>query len=85
MTGPVARTLTCAALALAGSGWARAQQAPGVAPPPATLLTEEAEQAHETAPVVLDGGELLRVGGFSGCRRAMRPFRLPDLSRPPSV
>jgi small-conductance mechanosensitive channel len=66
MTGQIAGTLTCAALTLAVSGWARAQDAPVAMPPPAVLLTEQAEQAHETAPVVVDGEELFRVRGFSG-------------------
>ena len=65
MSGPAAGILTCAALALVASGEARAQQ-----PPPP--LTEQAEQAHETAPVVVDGQELFRVRGFSGYPAAER-------------
>ena len=72
MTAPVARTLTCAALTLAVSGWARAQEAPVPTPAPAEVLTEEVEQAHATAPVVVDGQELFRVRGFSSYPAAER-------------
>jgi small-conductance mechanosensitive channel len=66
MTGQFATTLTCAALTLAVSGWARAQEPPAATASPAAPLTEQAEQAHETAPVVIDGQTLFRVRGFSG-------------------
>ena len=67
MTGPVVRTLTgVAALILVGWGRALAQDAP------AASLSLEAEQAHEIAPVVLDGEVLFRVRGFSGYLASQR-------------
>jgi len=66
MIGQGARILTCAALALGVSRGARAQEPPQVIPPPTGLLTEEAEQAHETARVVIDGQQLFRLRGYSG-------------------
>jgi hypothetical protein len=94
MTGPVVRTLTCvAALALAASGGAQAQEAGAAAPPPAGYLTPETEQAHEIAPVVVDGEVLFRVRGFSGYPAPQRarligrswrrrpPIRCPRASR----
>jgi len=65
MTGQVARTLTWAALSFGVSGGARAQDVPAVVLAPPTLLTEEAERANLTAPVVIDGQVLFRVRGFA--------------------
>jgi len=66
MTGQVPRILMSAALALVVSGGARAQETPAPVLPPPALLTEEAERAQVTAPVVIDGRELFRVRGFAG-------------------
>jgi small-conductance mechanosensitive channel len=66
MTGQVPRILMSTALALVVSGGARAQETPAPVLPPPALLTEEAERAQVTAPVVIDGRELFRVRGFAG-------------------
>ncbi len=73
MTGPLVRILACAALALVAlASPVRAQEGVQVLPAPSGPLSEEAEQAHETAPVVLDGQQLLRVRGYSGYPAAER-------------
>ena len=41
MTGQVANTLTCAALTLAVSGWARAQEPPAALAPPTFTANQE--------------------------------------------
>jgi small-conductance mechanosensitive channel len=66
MTGSAARILTCAALGLAVSGGAVAQEPAPTLPPPAAQLNEEQERAHESASVVIDGASLFDVRGFSG-------------------
>ena len=93
MTGQVVRILACAALALVVSSGARAQETPVPMLPPPALLTEEAERAQVTAPVVIDGRELFRVRGFAGYPAEQRAGLIAqrivavarDASVPPSV
>jgi len=89
MTGRLARTLTCTALAFAVSAWGRAQEAPAAAVPPAALPSEEAERALATAPVVIDGRAVVHVRGVAsfpaGERARLIAERIEAAARDASV
>jgi small-conductance mechanosensitive channel len=89
MTGRLARSLTCTALAFAVSAWGRAQEAPAAAVPPAALPSEEAERALVTAPVVIDGRAVLHVRGVAsfpaGERARLIEERIEAAARDASV
>jgi small-conductance mechanosensitive channel len=86
MTGQVARILTCAALTLTVSGWARAQEPAVASVPPAS---DEAERALVTAPVVIDGRAVLHVRGVAsfpaGERARLIAERIEAVARDASV
>jgi small-conductance mechanosensitive channel len=89
MTSRLARFLTCATLAFAASGWARAQEPPVASVPPAAVPSDEAERALVTAPVVIDGRSILVVRGVAsfpaGERARLIAERIEAAARDASV